>query len=104
MTTVIVTLDATGTSARIDGDRLAVHPDVFARICRESYPALGVQSCELHITTGGDDDDALDALDDLLRDRARAVEEFVGTDCFVLFRRRGIRGCDVWARCRVENA
>lgn len=41
--------------------------------------------------------------DDDLRDRAQTVGEFAGADCFALFTGRGIDGCDVWARCKVEE-
>jgi hypothetical protein len=45
----------------------------------------------------------LDALDDLLRARAQTVGEFVGAECFALFTGQDIDGCDVWARCKVEE-
>lgn len=103
MTTALVTIIATHDAEHIDADGLAVHPAVFARLCAESsHPALG-QPDELHITTNTDDAAELDALDDLLRERGRAVADFVGAECVALFPRQGVDGCDVWARCRVKE-
>lgn len=102
--TALVTIVATGTSEYVDAHRLAVHPAVFARLCRESSHPAGVGSLdELHITTGTDDAAELDALDDALRAQARSVSDFADSECVALFPRQGIDGCDVWARVKVED-
>ena len=44
----------------------------------------------------------IDALDDLLRDRAQAAGEFEGRECWTLLPGEGIDGCDVWARATVD--
>lgn len=101
----LVTIAATATSEHVPANRLAVAPAVFARLCRESAACggnLGVYD-QLHITTDSDDVAELDALDDLLRDRAQTVGEFEGAECFALFTGQGVDGCDVWARCKVEE-
>ena len=99
---VLVTIAATHTSEHLPANRLAVDPAVFARLCRESGIA-GIDGCdELHITAGTDDAAELDALDDLLRDRAQTAGDFIGAECFVLLPGQGIDDCDVWARCSVE--
>ena len=104
MTTALVTLAATRTSEHVDARRLAVHPAVFARLCAESSHPAGLGSLdELHITVNTDDAAELDALDDLLRERGRAVADFVGAECVALFSGEGIDGCDVWARVKVEE-
>ena len=104
MTTALVTLAATSTSEHIDANCLAVPPAVFARICAESAHPAGLGSPdELHITVNTDDAAELNALDDLLRERGRAVADFVGAECVALFPRQGIDGCDVWARVKVED-
>ena len=100
MTTAkIITLTATTTDAFLPANRLALHPAVFARLCAESSHPAGLGSPdELHITTGTDDADILDALDDALRARAQTVADFAGKECVALFPEEGIDGCDVWAR------
>lgn len=110
MTTTIalVTVPFTGTSEYLPANRLAVAVATFDRLCRESSVG-GIEGCgapgndQLHILTDGEDAEALDALDDMLRDRAQTVGEFAGGDCFALFPGGGIDGCDVWARVRVEE-
>ena len=103
-TTATVTIRTTNTTATVPANRLALHPAVFARLCAESsHPAgLGVLD-ELHITTTTDDAAELDALDDAFRARAQTVGDFAGRDCVALFSGEGIDGCDVWARCDVEE-
>ena len=97
MTTALVTIIATHDAEYIDADGLAVPPAVFARICAESAHPAGLGSPdELRIT----DDAELDALDDLLRERGRAVADFVGAECVALF---SGEGCAVWARVKVED-
>ena len=105
-TAAIAYIIATMSHDHIDARGLAVHPSVFARLCAESSlpKGHGLGSLdELHITTSTDDAAALDALDDELRARAQTVSDFVGAECVALFPRQGIDGCDVWARCRVEE-
>lgn len=101
----LVTVAATRTSEHLPANRLAVAPAVFARLCRESAACGGNLGApdQLHITTDSDDAAELDALDDLLRDRAQTVGDFVGAECVALFTGQGIDGCDVWARCKVEE-
>jgi hypothetical protein len=103
--TVIARLRATSTDAIVPANRLAVSPAVFDRLCRESedggLAGYGAPDAELHILKG---DDALDALDDLLRDRAQTAGEFVGRDAWVLLSGEGDGGCDVWARGVVTAA
>lgn len=104
MTTATITLTATQTTETIPANRFAVAPAVFSRLCRESTACggnLGVLD-QLHITTDSDDANDLDALDDLLRERAQTVGEFASGECVVLLPKQGIDGCDVWARCAVE--
>lgn len=101
-TAALVTLAATHTSEHLPADRLAVSVETFRRLCRESGIVEMGAPDELHITVGTDDAAELDALDDLLRDRAQTVGEFVGGECFALFVGQGIDGCDVWARAKVE--
>ena len=101
-TTCTVTFDATMTADTIPANRLAVAPAVFSRLARESEHPAGIEGLDqLHITTGTDDADILDALDDSLRARAQTVGDFDGAECFVLCPGGGIDGCDVWARCTV---
>ena len=101
MTTALVTIIATHDAEYIDADGLAVHPAVFARLCAESSHPAGVGSLdELHITVNTDDAAELNALDDLLRERGRAVADFVGAECVALF---SGEGCAVWARVKVEE-
>ena len=103
-TTATVTIRTANTTTAIPANRLALHPAVFARLCAESsHPAgLGVLD-ELHITTKTDDAAELDALDDAFRARAQTVGDFAGHDAMVLFSGEGIDGCDVWARCDVDE-
>lgn len=102
-TAALVTIASTRTSEHLPANRLAVAPAVFARLCRESGIAGIDGTDELHITTDSDDAAELDALDDLLRDRAQTVGEFAGAECFALFTGQGTDGCDVWARCTVDE-
>ena len=101
--TALVSIRATGTDEYVPANRLAVAPAVFDRLCRESADeglSSGAPGCdELHITKG---DDALDALDDSLRDRAQTVGAFDGGECWVLLPGQGIDGCDSWGRAKVE--
>jgi hypothetical protein len=100
--TCTVTFDATLTTSTVPANRLAVAPAVFSRLARESEHPAGIDGLDqLHITTGTDDADILDALDDALRARAQTVGAFDGAACYVLCPRAGIDGCDVWARCTV---
>jgi hypothetical protein len=97
---ILVTITATRTDEYLPSNRLAVAPAAFSLLCRDSAACggnLGTPD-ELHITAGDDD---LDALDDLLRDRAQTLGAFVGGECVVLLPKQGTDGCDVWARCRV---
>lgn len=104
MTTATVTIRTTNTDATVPANRLALHPAVFARLCAESSHPAGLGAIdELHITTTTDDAAELDALDDTLRARAQTVADFAGRDCVALFSGEGIDGCDVWARCDVEE-
>jgi len=97
--TCTVTFDATLDTAIVPANRLAVAPAVFNRLARESNHPAGISGLDqLHITTGTDDADLLDALDDALRARAQTVGEFDGAACYVLCPGEGIDGCDVWAR------
>ena len=106
MTTATFSFTATPTTETIPANRFAVAPAVFSRLCRESTACggnLGTPD-QLHITTDSDDADDLDALDDLLRERAHAIGEFtVGTEVVVLLPKQGVDGCDVWARCTVRE-
>ena len=98
-TTCTVTFDATMTAATVPANRLAVAPAVFNRLARETEHPAGLSGLDqLHITTGTDDADILDTLDDALRARAQTVGDFDGAECYVLCPGEGIRGCDVWAR------
>ena len=99
----LVTVTATSTSEHLPANRLAVAPAVFARLAAEAGIAKLGAPDELHITADSDDAAELDALDDSLRDRAQTVGEFVGAECFALFVGQGVDGCDVWARCKVEE-
>ena len=103
----LVTLAATHTSEHIPANRLAVAVATFDRLCRESavpaFEGVGAPgNDQLHILTDGEDAEALDALDDLLRDRAQTAGDFDGGEAWVLFPSQGIDGCDVWARAKVE--
>ena len=101
-TTCTVTFDATSSTAIVPANRLAVAPAVFSRLARESEHPAGIDGLDqLHITTGTDDADLLDTLDDALRARAQTVGDFDGAECFALCPGEGIDGCDVWARCTV---
>jgi hypothetical protein len=101
-TTCTVTFDATFGTATIPANRLAVAPAVFVRLARETEHPAGIDGIDqVHITTGTDDADLLDAFDDAVRARAQTVGEFDGAECFVLCPGEGIDGCDVWARASV---
>ena len=103
----LVTDRATGIDAYVPANRLAVAVATFSRLCRESavpaFEGVGAPgNDQLHILTDGEDAEALDALDDLLRDRAQTAGDFDGGEAWVLFPSQGIDGCDVWARAKVE--
>ena len=103
----LVTVPATGTSEYIPANRLAVAAATFDRLCRESsvewMRGSGAPgNDQLHITTNTEDAAELDALDDVLRDRAQTAGDFDGGEAWVLFPGGGIDGCDVWARAKVE--
>jgi hypothetical protein len=104
---VLVTDRATDTAAHIPANRLAVAAATFDRLCRESSVG-GIEGVgapgndQLHILADDEDAEALDALDDLLRDRAQTAGDFEGREAWVLFPGGGIGGCDVWARAKVE--
>ena len=61
--TCTVTFDATFSTAIVPANRLAVAPAVFSRLACESEHPAGIDGLDqLHITTGTDDADLLDAL------------------------------------------
>ena len=98
MTNTDITLDCTGTTATVTGDRMAVAHATFSRICREAGMGDLTAIAQIHIDLADDDFAALDALDDSLRARARAVSDFKGGErVWVLLTGEGAHGCDVWA-------
>lgn len=104
MNTTTVTISTTGTTENVDSERYAIGVHAFERLYRQSdaCPRSGAEIPEeLHIAAGYEDSDALDALDDELRDRALTVSSFTASRAYVLFPGQGVDGSDVWALCDV---
>lgn len=104
MTTASITLDSTRRSIAVHGTRMAVGHATFGLVCRSAGMGDLAVLCEVHIDRADDDFEALDALDDSLRDRARAAEDFaVGERVWLLLPRGGSNGCAVWARGTIDE-
>ena len=104
MTTTTITLDCTIRTVIVDSDRMAVGHATFGNLCRAAGMGDLAVLSQVHIDRADDDFAALDALDDSLRDRARAAGDFaVGERVWLLLPGEGFNGCAVWARGTIDE-
>jgi len=104
MTTSTITLDCTSLTVTVDSDRMAVGHATFGNLCRAAGMGDLAVLSQVHIDRADDDFAALDALDDSLRDRARAAGDFAcGERVWVLLPGEGVSGCAVWARGTIDE-
>lgn len=104
MTTSTITLDCTSRTVTVPGTRMAVGHATFGNLCRAAGMGDLEVLSQVHIDRALDDFAALDALDDSLRDRARAAGDFaVGERVWLLLPGEGFNGSDVWARGTIDE-
>ncbi len=102
MTKTTIQLKRASIEAYVPSDRCAVSPSVFSARLATHLGAEWAGIEEVAIDRCDDSFDALDALDDDLRDRSGPVSDFIGESAWVLLTGEGDNGCDVWALATVE--
>lgn len=103
MTKTTIQLTRASIEAYVPSDRCAVSTAVFNSMLAQHLGSEWAGIEEIAIDRCDDDFDALDALDDDLRDRSGPVSDFAGDDAWVLLTGEGEGGCDVWALATIAD-